>query len=53
MIEVFREAHQLSESHGHNAHEYAAALAAAALKEGKAAESEFWRAVQAALVPRS
>ena len=51
-IEVFREAHELELRHGQNAHEYAACLAAAAFREGKTEESEFWNAVHAALKPR-
>lgn len=51
-VEVSREAHELSLRHGPNAYEYAARLASAALREGKIQESEFWRAVHAALKPR-
>jgi hypothetical protein len=34
-IEVSRKAHELSHSHGRNAHIYAAKLAATALREGR------------------
>lgn len=51
-IEVSREAHELSQRHGPEAHEYAARLADAALRAGKKEESEFWVAVEAALKPR-
>jgi hypothetical protein len=50
--DVSRKAHELSDRHGWNAHTYAAKLAADALAEGKTEESEFWKAVEAALTPR-
>jgi hypothetical protein len=51
-IEVSRKAHELSHSHGWNAHIYATKLAAAALKEGQMEEHDFWKRVEAALTPR-
>lgn len=51
-VEVSRKAHELEHSHGHNAHLYAAKLAAEALEEGMTEESEFWKAVEEALKPR-
>jgi CubicO group peptidase (beta-lactamase class C family) len=51
-VEVGRKAHELSEAHGPRAHQYAAQLAARALVEGDAEGHEFWKSVEAALVPR-
>jgi len=51
-IEVSRQAHELAQRHGVNAHNCAAKLAAEALAEGATEECEFWKAVEAALKPR-
>lgn len=51
-VEVGRKAHELEHSHGGNAYKYAAKLAAEALAEGMMDECRFWKAVEAALVPR-
>lgn len=51
--EVFRKAHELSASHGQLAHTYAAKLAVTALKDGNVEEHDFWKAVEASLLPRS
>jgi len=51
-IEVSRKAHELSHSHGRNAHKCAAKLAAAALTEGKMEEHDSSKHVEAALGPR-
>jgi len=53
-IEVGRAAHELIHRHGWAfALPYAAKLAADALAEGKIEESEFWKAVERSLTPRS
>ncbi len=52
-IEVGRKAHELRDSHGWNAHKYAANLAAAALAERAAEEHEFWKRVEGSLTPRT
>ena len=52
-IEVGRAAHELSDRHGHDAHRYAARLAAQAAADGDLERHEFWRGVEAALTPRS
>jgi len=52
-VEAGRTAHELMLRMGREAHKYAARLAAEALEEGKLEESEFWRAVEAAVKPRS
>jgi len=51
-VEVGRTAHQLAKDHGRNAYLYAAKLAGEAEAEGKADETEFWKAVSACLAPR-
>jgi hypothetical protein len=51
-IEVNRKAHELAHSHGWNADEYAAKLAAEALAEGATEEWTFWKAVEASLKRR-
>jgi hypothetical protein len=51
-IEVGRKAHELEQSHGVNAYIYVEKLAADALAEGNMDECRFWKAVEAALVPR-
>lgn len=51
-VEVGRTAHQLARDHGRNASRYAAKLAGEAEAEGKADETEFWKAVSAWLTPR-
>ena len=52
LVEVSREAHQLSHSHGRNAHRFAERQAEKAAREGNAEEAEFWRAVYGSLRPR-
>ncbi len=51
-VEVNRKAHELANSHGRVAHSYAAKLAAEALYQNETEEHQFWKAVEAALVPR-
>ena len=51
-VEVVSKAHELSHAHGHNAHTYAAKLAAAALAEDNVEEHQFWKAVEGSLTPR-
>jgi hypothetical protein len=51
-VEVSREAHQLAESHGRNAHLYALRLSEKAQASGDAEAAAFWRAVYGALAPR-
>jgi hypothetical protein len=51
-IEVSRKAHELHGSHGWNAHQYAAKLAAVALAKGATEEYEFWKRVEGSLTPR-
>jgi hypothetical protein len=51
-VEVCRQAHQLSSSHGWDAWKYAHRWANIAAHEGKLEESAFWCAVEAALKPR-
>jgi hypothetical protein len=50
--DVFRKAHELTQSHGRNAAAYAARLATLALVENEKPEAEFWRAVELSLLPR-
>ena len=51
-VEVEREAHQLSLSHGPTAHLYAMRLAETAEENGDVAGGQFWRAVYASIRPR-
>ena len=52
-LEVNRKAYELQRTHGRNADQYAAKLAAEALTEGEIDEHLFWKAVEAALKVRS
>ena len=52
-VEVSRVSYQLGIDHGQNAHLYATKLAAEAAAEKKVDEAEFWKAVAAALTPRT
>jgi hypothetical protein len=52
-IEVGRKAHELAGTHGPNAAAYAAKLAERARAEGAAEEFALWKAVEAALTPRT
>jgi hypothetical protein len=51
--EVGKAAYPLGVDHGRNAHMYAARLAQESEAQDKPEEAAFWRAVSAALTPRS
>lgn len=51
-VEVVRQGHQLSISHGPHAYLYASQLAKEAAAEGNGDEALFWQAVAASLTPR-